>query len=152
MAIDYHKSKRKWQDGKDTVVFVNGVAQNPKKLQRQANRYRNRASIDRGKQHSSTMCVILRSKPYQKVFLYRRYQLSIIVSSVLTFQSQESTTATRRHFEDSSAKSDPKFHFYVWAICRIIRTRGDDGDTISSIRSRAQRYRHITSLDGFRFP
>jgi Clr5-like protein len=49
VAIDYHKSKRKRQDGKETVVYINGVPQNPKKLQRQANRYRNRTSADRGK-------------------------------------------------------------------------------------------------------
>ena len=26
LAIDYHKGKRKRQDGKETVVYVNGVA------------------------------------------------------------------------------------------------------------------------------
>jgi hypothetical protein len=55
IAIDHHKSKRKREDGKDTIVYVNGVAQNPKKLQRQANRHRNRIPVDRGKQHSSTI-------------------------------------------------------------------------------------------------
>lgn len=48
IAIKYHKEKRKRQDGKETVVYINGVAQNPKKIQRQANRYRSRSSTHRG--------------------------------------------------------------------------------------------------------
>ena len=48
VAINYHKEKRKRQSGKETIVYVNGVAQNPKKVQRQATRYKSRTSVHRG--------------------------------------------------------------------------------------------------------
>lgn len=48
VAIEYHTQKRKRQ-GLDTIVYINNVAQNSKKLARQANRYRNRVSEKGGK-------------------------------------------------------------------------------------------------------
>ena len=47
VAINYHRAKRKRLSGKETVVYINGVAQNPKKIQRQATRYKSRTSAHR---------------------------------------------------------------------------------------------------------
>ena len=48
VAIKYHTQKRKRQ-GLDTIVYINDVPQNSKKLARQANRYRNRVFEKGGK-------------------------------------------------------------------------------------------------------
>jgi hypothetical protein len=56
VAVNYHMKKRKMQDGKETVAYINGVAQNPKKIQRQATRYKGRTSAHRGMCHFSIEC------------------------------------------------------------------------------------------------